>query len=75
MIDCNFEMEIPFWMKNNIVSEIEEYIRNFNGKFHYVEKGGLITKKIKFFIRIEDRYYDNILYMCNQLMKYVNSQV
>lgn len=75
MIDCNFEMEMPFWMKNNVVSEIEGYVRNLNGKFHYVEKGGLITKKIKFFIRVEDRYYNNILYMCNQLMEYVNSQV
>lgn len=75
MIDCNFEMEMPFWMKNNIVSEIEEYVLNFNGKFHYVEKGGLITKKIKFFIRVENKYYNNILYMCKQLMEYVNSQV
>lgn len=75
MIDCNFEMEMPFWMKNNIVSEIEEYIRNFNGKFHYVEKGGLINKKIKFFISVENKYYNDILYMCKQLMEYVNSQV
>lgn len=73
MIDFNFEMEMPFWMKNNIVSEIDEYVLNFNGKFHYIEKGGLIIKKIKFFISVENKYYNNILYMCKQLMEYVNS--
>ena len=71
-VDIEFDMTCPFYAKTNLVNEISRYVKHFNGRIDYVERG-LLTKHLHFFIKVAEKYRKDIEYMYEQLQEYAKN--
>lgn len=64
-----FDIYCPFFAKNNIINEIKKYVYHYSGTVNYVEEG-FLRKHLHFFIKVDDKYEEEMRYMLKQIQNF-----